>query len=77
MSQFLKLSFIIINKNYIKFVSPNIKKQQYNISIADYNVTGVMVFGGGFMDTKTTDFKINKDTHPEDYKIVDDWIKHL
>ena len=77
MSKFLKLSFIIINKNYIKFVSPNIKKQQYNISIADYNVTvGHMFVGSGVMDTSHTNFKINKNTHPEDYKIVDDWIKH-
>ena len=57
MSQFLKLSFILINKKYIKTILPNIPKQKYTI-----------IF------TSQTEITIRKDSHPEDYKIVDDWI---
>jgi hypothetical protein len=42
------------------------------------NITvGHMFVGIGVIDTVHTNFKINKDTHPEDYKIVDDWIKNI
>jgi len=42
------------------------------------NITaGLMVVGSGAIDTAHTYFKINKDTHPEDYKIIDDWIKNI
>ena len=56
-------------------ILPNIEKQQYNISIADNNVSGFIIFGGGFMDTKSFVIEICKNTHSEDYKIVSsDWI---
>jgi len=72
MSRFLKLTNIIINKNYIQNISIN--KDKFILHILSNNFDGVVMFGSGTFETRDTKIEVCKTKNFSDYKIVTDWI---
>ena len=75
MSQFIKLTSIIINKNLITsvFIKPN----KYHIYTVENNINGFMLFGSGGVDYSPEKIVICEEKSPEDYKIISKWIDTL
>ena len=72
MSRFLKLTNIIINKNYIQNISIN--KDKFILHILSNNFDGVVMFGSGTFETRDTKIEVCKTKNFSDYKIVTDRI---
>ena len=72
MSQFIKLTSIIINKNLITSVF--IKQNKYHIYTVENNINGFMFFASGVVDSTPEKIVISEETSPEDYKIISKWI---
>ena len=72
MSQFLKLTSIIINKNLITsvFIKPN----KYHIYTVENNINGYMLFGSGGASSSPEKIVICKEKDTEDYNIISKWI---
>jgi len=75
MSQFIKLTSMIINKNLI--VSVCIKPNKYHICTVENNINGYMLFGSGGVDSSPEKIVICEDKSPDDYKIISKWIDTL
>ena len=75
MSQFIKLTSMIINKNMITsvFIKPN----KFNIYTMENNINGILIFGNGGFDSKFKKIKICEKESPEDYKIISKWIETI
>ncbi len=71
MTKFLSLSKYLINTMHVSHVT--IKPTNFKIYLNTVN------FGGSFVwHTSEPDFfEINKDKEPQDYQVVDDWIKSM
>lgn len=79
MSQFLKLTNIIINKNYIQSIS--IKPNKYCIHVISNNFDGTNFtaagFGFGNISSRNFEIEVCETKDSRDYKIVSDLIdKH-
>lgn len=74
MSNFLKLSTMIINTNHIKQIQ--IYKSQYNI-LLENTINGIMIYGSGGIYTKPNEIIVNEKTMPNDYELVSNWLKKL
>ena len=72
MSQFIKLTSMIINKNLI--VSVFKKQNKFHIHTIENNINGFMLFGSGGVDSSPEKIIICEDKSPEDYKIISKWI---
>jgi hypothetical protein len=72
MSQFLKLTSKIINKNLITsvFIKPN----KYHIYTVENNINGFMIFGSGGANSSPEKIVICEKMDPEDYKTISKWI---
>ena len=76
MSKFLKLTNLIVNKNYIHsiFIKPN----KYYIHIVSNKFDGstwiVAGFGNGNISSYNYEIEVCETKHPSNYKIVSDWI---
>ena len=72
MSQFIKLTSMIINKNLITsvFIKPN----KYHIYTVENNINGYMLFGSGGASSSPEKIVICEKMDPEDYKTVSKWI---
>lgn len=75
MSQFIKLTSMIINKNLI--VSVCKKQNKFHINTIENNINGYMIFGSGGVDSSPEKIVICEDRAPEDYKIISKWIDTL
>ena len=75
MSQFIKLTSKIINKNLITsvFIKPN----KYHIYTVENNINGYMLFGSGGASSSPEKIEICKELDREDYKIISDWIDSI
>jgi len=72
MSQFIKLTSMIINKNLI--TSVYMKQNKYHIYTVENNTNGYMFFGSGVVDSSPENIVICEEKSPEDYKIISKWI---
>ena len=72
MSQFIKLTSIIINKNLITSIF--MKQNKYHIYTVENNINGFMFFGSGVVNSSPEKIVICKEKSPEDYKIISKWI---
>lgn len=72
MSQFIKLTSMIINKNLITSVF--MKQNKYHIYTVENNINGSMFFGSGVVDSRPEKIVICEEKSPEDYKIISKWI---
>jgi hypothetical protein len=75
MSQFIKLTSKIINKNLISTIS--IKPNKYFIYTMEHNVDGLLIFGTGIMHSYTEKIEICEKDSPHDYKIISKWIETI
>ncbi len=72
MSRFLKLTNIIINKNVIHEI--HINKDKILIHLMAPEMTGSMIFGSGYCESRNSKLEICKTENFGDYKIVTNWI---
>jgi hypothetical protein len=76
MSKFLKLTNLIVNKNYIHsiFIKPN----KYYIHVVSNKFDGstwnVAGFGIGNISSYNYEIEVCETKNPSNYKIVSDWI---
>ena len=72
MSQFIKLTSMIINKNLITsvFIKPN----KYHIYTIENNINGYMLFGSGGASSSPEKIVICEKMDREDYKTISKWI---
>lgn len=75
MSQFIRLTSMIINKNLITSVF--IKPKKYHIYTVENNINGFMILGSGGVDSSPERIVICEEKSPEDYKIIGKWIDTL
>ncbi len=73
MSQFLKLSKIIINTNHIRNI--NILASKYEIKLSTPNISGYVIAGSGKFDSNFPTINVCEKENNEDYNIVKNWIK--
>ena len=76
MSRFLRLSYDLINTRYITMI--NIYKGEYHIKIGksiENGIQGGDIMGSGLFTRDNTNLIIKEKEHPDNYKIVTDWIK--
>jgi hypothetical protein len=76
MSKFLKLTYHLINTRYITMIS--VYRGEYHIHIGksvENHIQGFTMFGTGFFSRDASTIAIKEKEHPENYKIVTDWIK--
>lgn len=75
MSKFLKLTNIIINKNLIHHIVLT-NPDKIIIHLMANKTDGLLMFGGGGINSYNTTIKLCKTEHSKDFKIVDDWINN-
>lgn len=75
MSQFIKLTSMIINKNLVTsvFIKPN----KYHIYTVENNINGFMILGSGGVDSGPEKIVICEEKSPEDFKIIGKWIDSI
>ena len=73
MSQFLKLSKIVINTNHIRNI--NILTSKYEIKLSTPNISGYVISGSGKFDLNFPTINVCEKEDNEDYNIVKNWIK--
>jgi hypothetical protein len=66
---------VLINTRSIQGVE--VYPTAYRILLTNYTPDGFTAFGFGYIQGKSTYYQIDKDTQPEDYKMVSDWITAL
>lgn len=69
MSQFIKLTSLIINKNLISCIYT--KQNKYCIFVNVYE-TNALIFWNGVV--RTDKIEVCEKNDPEDYKIISNWI---
>jgi hypothetical protein len=69
MHKLLKLSNIAINVSHISRI--HITNNKYIIHLSDYKVDGIIFLSSGTIDTRNSIIEINKDNHPDYFKISD------
>lgn len=73
MSQFIKLSKIIINTNHIRNI--NVLASKYEIILSTPNISGYVIAGSGKFDLNFPTINVCEKEDNEDYNIVKNWIK--
>ena len=74
MNKLLKLSNIAINVSHISVI--HITKNKYTIHINQSRVDGFMLFGVGWLDTYEKILEVNKDNHPDYFKVSEYILRH-
>jgi hypothetical protein len=72
MSQFLKLSKIIINTNHIRNI--NILSSKYEIILSTPNISGYVFAGSGKFDLNFPTINVCEKESNEDYNVIKKWI---
>ena len=67
---YLKLSFVVINKQFIVMIKTNIPNEKYTIYLSNNDDSSES-------ELETNKIVINRRIYPEDYKIVSDWIDNI
>ena len=75
MSNFIKLTTVVINKSHI--IGITIKPKIYEILITNYNMDGILLFGTGFIDVRNNIIKICETQNKEDYETITKWINNI
>ena len=72
MLRFLKLTDIIINVSHIRFIKFNPK--EYKIELSTNYFKGTMILGSGEIRSHESIITVCEKEHPDDYKLVTEWI---
>ena len=78
MSNFIKLSNLIINKNYIQTIAVKPNKYYINIMTNTFDGSNWMIAGSGVGSIASyhCEIEICETKHSNDYKIISDWINN-
>ncbi len=76
MSRFLKLTDCLINVNHIRYINFN-KPKEYKIDLAATWFDGFWLLGSGSINCRSYEITVCEKKHPEDYKIVTEWINKI
>ncbi len=74
MSKFLKLTQILINKNFIHHI--NINKDKIIIHLMTNEINSILLFGSGGSESYNTKVEVCKTKNLDDFKTVTDWINN-
>ena len=74
MNKLLKLSNIAINVSHISVI--HITKNKYTIHINNFRAGGFMMIGSGWLDTYEKILEVNKDNHPDYFKVSEYILRH-
>lgn len=80
MTKFIKLSNKLINTSFINTISIFPKKYLLNINENNISGFGYVLAGTGFFNWNNnynSTIQICAETNPDDYKIIDEWIKNI
>ena len=77
MSNFIKLTSIIINTQTIKNINIITKNSSYCINLTHQKLDGIILFTSGYITSIDYKIDICKQKDPLDYKIITDWIDKL
>lgn len=72
-SRFIKLSKVLLNPSKINMILCDEKK--YTIEMSNSYIYGSFFFASGYIDSYENKFEICKTKHPEDYAVLEKWIK--
>ena len=75
MSNFLKVTGVIINTNYIQYVFHDKTLQKYSLYLIP-KVSGAFIFGSGSINTNNEICATKKD-HSDSYETIDRWVNSL
>jgi hypothetical protein len=75
MYKFLRFPSYVINTKYITKIYKN--KNSYEIIMPYNSFTGINIFTFGWISNESNNITVDKDIHPIEYKIIDDFIKSL
>lgn len=75
-SRFIKLSSVIINTNHIVKISTR-KPDKYTIYLRDDEVSGIMLFTSGVLDTTPHTIEVCKTNDPADFYKLTEWIDKI
>jgi hypothetical protein len=73
MTRFLKLSSTLLNVSQITKIS--IKPKHFDIHFTTNSANGISLFGFGVLFPNIEKIKVCSHEHPDDYKIIKDWIR--
>ena len=68
----MKLTNMIINKNFIHHIDVN--KDKFIIHLMTNKMDGLFLFGIGTSSSYNTELEVCKTKHSNDYKTLTDWI---
>jgi hypothetical protein len=74
MYKLLKLSNIAINISHISKI--HISPDKYSIHLINLNIDGTIFLGSGGLDTTPTIIEVNKNNHPDYFKVSDYILKY-
>ena len=75
MTNFIKFSSILINTSKIKAIE--MTNNKYIITLSTNILDGFMLFTSGYFKSINDKVEICEKQHPEDYKILTDWINKI
>ena len=68
----VKLTDIMINVSHIRFIKFNPK--EYKIELATNYFNGSLILGTGTIISNSYEVTVCEKEHPDDYKLVTEWI---
>jgi len=75
MSHFIKFSNLIINTSKISKIE--IINNTYCIHLVNNTIDGFFLFSSGFINSYNEKITVCKVNHPNDYKILTDWLEKV
>jgi hypothetical protein len=75
MTNFIKFSSILINTSKIKAIE--MTNNKYIITLSTNILDGFMLFTSGYFKSINDKVEICEKQHPDDYKILTDWINKI
>jgi len=75
MSNFIKFRSVVLNASKIKTIE--MKNNIYYVTLTTNTLDGFMLFTNGYFNSINDKFEICEKNHPEDYKILSDWINKI
>ena len=73
--KFLNLKHVVVNVQHISRIYK--KKETFVLDFNAQNISGILLWGSGSVSSETHFMKISKETDPEDYQTVADFVKSL
>ena len=77
MSKFIKLTNIIFNTNDLHSIIIKPNKYYINFTIKIFDGSYWCISGSGAISSNSYQIEVCKNTHPNDYKLISNWIDKI